>query len=1211
MTEQQKNRKAATSRTTKNINNASIIAEETTDNTTPQVVEINQSEVEKQLKLLGYKKGDTVYLRGFLPSNHPDKSKHTGRKAAVKNLPQLIKTAGEWQAQGLGVYLVVNGGGHTDSGVKECRAIFYEHDNLDKNIQFYLWDALGLPAPTFQVDTGGKSIHSYWVFEEPFDVELWRTLQTDLLEYADADRALKNPSRVMRLAGCKHGSGNESKIISESGNNYQFLEIRNIIPSIQQNDFLRKQAVSQPRPQPQSHDINDWGDMRKISAYLEGYCPGGRKGWITCKCPVHNGQSNDSLHVNESTGQFHCHHGCDNKEIFKVSLDIAKRRGYVVPELKGAGVRGQESGVTRSPVTNHQSPKTKPQTSKTELITELTQVYDRELPKSELEALFPEIAERHGRSSSEVRRIYDALSREKNLERDRLEVKEQIPEIIQAQQARLDPKQLFWGDGGRFADLLQRTADAMPTSVENLITTLIPVAGSRIGTAARIIINPTARYTQPAIYWSCVVAPTGRLKTPAQEVIISPLAKLEADEFRKWKIAKEDFDEELKRYKKNSDEEPPEPPAPRKRFLVQGATAETRIKLHSENPRGLLNYRDEWSSFINGRNKYRNGKGDDLELDLSEFNGNAILKDNSSENLFLERSSISRTGNTQPETLQKFLAATDYEDYTGEFARWLFCLVPGDVAYLELFRQGDNAGEELDLALTELYRRLGRFEEQDYFLTDGAKGVFQSYHRWLTDAEVAETHPGLRAAYPKLKSYLARLALWLHIVNSALSGCSMPPQFIEGGVMYQATYFVNFFLNQAKLLYSSFGREEGKITAELLKVKEYIEKHSEGCTHREIKYGILCLRKAQKAEVEALCKNLLDLKMIRFEDKKYYPLQKIDHHDHHFSETPSVQDVEHDDQRSSLIIIDHHFSEKFENSENLTQVQQNSVNTECDITSTDDHDDQMMINDHHLQSYTQQEFSGNDDHDDQFSLETEKNISEGNTTDAIQNEDTKDSERLEIQGFAAGDQVVHPVKTPLDRKFPLGSWVRYNSETGSKLAQVVGYSIEDCLDLDGRDKSSIFGVYRAADCDLVEQVERLQLGLSTKLQGRDLTRCPEFIVGQYYWSRQENKRVKLTTVEENTVAKFKSPEVLVMPDGGVPTRLKLDDLVCVYESPAPDLKAGDIVNVWVENKRGEKITKLGGVTRVDFQGVWVKFPLKGDNWTNAQKFYAHRVVKVE
>ena len=138
--------------------------------------------------------------------------------------------------------------------------------------------------------------------------------------------------------------------------------------------------------------------------------------------------------------------------------------------------------------------------------------------------------------ASEIRRIYDALCKEKELEREVFEVKTNVPGILQAQQARLNPQELFWGDGGEFADLLQKVADAMPTSVENLITTLIPVAGSRMGTAAKIVVKPSARYTQPAIFWSCVVAPTGRLKTPAQNVIISPLAKLEAEEFKKWKF---------------------------------------------------------------------------------------------------------------------------------------------------------------------------------------------------------------------------------------------------------------------------------------------------------------------------------------------------------------------------------------------------------------------------------------------------------------------------------------------------------------------------------------------------------------------------------------------------------------------------------------------------------------------------------------------------
>ncbi|MGK7882837.1 MAG: DUF3987 domain-containing protein, partial [Crocosphaera sp.] len=142
------------------------------------------------------------------------------------------------------VYFVVNGGGHKDGDVTAGRAIFCEHDHLDKDIQRDLWKTLGLTEPTFQIDTGGKSIHSYWVFVEAIAVEKWRELQKDLLEYVDGDRSIKNPSRVMRLAGCWHisfkseeGNGhsvaqyNQSSIISDSGCTYTYSQLRNLIPS--------------------------------------------------------------------------------------------------------------------------------------------------------------------------------------------------------------------------------------------------------------------------------------------------------------------------------------------------------------------------------------------------------------------------------------------------------------------------------------------------------------------------------------------------------------------------------------------------------------------------------------------------------------------------------------------------------------------------------------------------------------------------------------------------------------------------------------------------------------------------------------------------------------------------------------------------------------------------------------------------------------------
>ncbi|MEG5056034.1 MULTISPECIES: AAA family ATPase [unclassified Microcoleus] len=210
--------------------------------------QIDREQVRQQLAALGYKAGDTVYLRAFYPSSDPRKAGDAGRKAEATNLDQLIERATEFQTEGRGVYLVVNGGGHTDKDVTETRAVFYEHDNLDKAAQIDLWKDLGLPEPTLQIDTGGKSIHSYWVFDEFVAVEKWRLLQTELLEEADADRSLKNPSRVMRLAGARHSSGNQSLIVSNSGMRYTYEDLRAIVPTPEKPEptLFRDQSTVKP-----------------------------------------------------------------------------------------------------------------------------------------------------------------------------------------------------------------------------------------------------------------------------------------------------------------------------------------------------------------------------------------------------------------------------------------------------------------------------------------------------------------------------------------------------------------------------------------------------------------------------------------------------------------------------------------------------------------------------------------------------------------------------------------------------------------------------------------------------------------------------------------------------------------------------------------------------------------------------------------------------
>ena len=180
--------------------------------------------------ILKKEKGN-LRLRAFYPSGHPFKSSDSGRKGEPKR-----STVEEWQNEGRGVYAVINDGGDTDSEITQCRAVFCEWDDRPKEWQVDAWKDLGLPEPTIQVDTGGKSIHNYWVFAEPVSVDDWKSLQTRLLDHADADRSLKNPSRVMRLPGTFHidGDGNPgglTSIIHTSDSYYTVRDIEKALPS--------------------------------------------------------------------------------------------------------------------------------------------------------------------------------------------------------------------------------------------------------------------------------------------------------------------------------------------------------------------------------------------------------------------------------------------------------------------------------------------------------------------------------------------------------------------------------------------------------------------------------------------------------------------------------------------------------------------------------------------------------------------------------------------------------------------------------------------------------------------------------------------------------------------------------------------------------------------------------------------------------------------
>ena len=180
----------------------------------------------------------TTHLRAF-----PHKGGSMGARTGLFGQDLLLFS--EFNAEGRGVYLVINNGGNSDNSITECVAFFVEWDDRPKKNQLYLYKELNLPEPTFQVDTGGKSIHNYWVLKEPVAPEVWHPIQIRLVDYCKADKNVKNPSRVMRLAGFYYIDSDgkptaQSKIINVTGKEYSIEDIKQVLPIQEVKPLLPK-----------------------------------------------------------------------------------------------------------------------------------------------------------------------------------------------------------------------------------------------------------------------------------------------------------------------------------------------------------------------------------------------------------------------------------------------------------------------------------------------------------------------------------------------------------------------------------------------------------------------------------------------------------------------------------------------------------------------------------------------------------------------------------------------------------------------------------------------------------------------------------------------------------------------------------------------------------------------------------------------------------
>jgi hypothetical protein len=819
---------------------------------------IDRNQATAHLEALGYQPGNAVYIRAFLSKENPRYAPNTGRKADRLNWEQIER----WQAQGYGVYIVVNGGGHKDEDVKSCRAIFCEFDDRPIEAQIWFWRELGLPEPTLQVQTR-KSVHTYWVFDAAIEVDAWRKLQTDLLVCTGSDPALKNPSRVMRLAGSYHiKPGCEPvccNIIHSLGKRYSYDELRAAIPL--PKPPAPKLPLLQPSygSTPQGKHYEDIQLPVLESVSLEACLS--KESRLLLESGVSEGSRNVSgaklardligtanylqtigQHFNGDPQQMledyanRCTPPLPASEIDAIWKSAEKDRPgpscqregveacvrawywkhHIKPERQQQASEKSNSQVSGRGFGNgNGSNAGKPPVAAVTLCDHISEILSRHETQSEIASALMDLATATGRTYNEINSLAKIIRTEGELATEVISAINSFQGILKSCRKRLDIRRYL--DKG-LSDPLLSMAAAMPTAPEYLFNTLLATSASRIGTAARVAINPEGGYTQPCIFWTANVAHSGQAKTPPQQAILKPLEEMEA-------AAKESHDIQMEDYE-NDDDSDRKPPV-RQRRLLNNVTTSTKIRIHDENPRGLLEYLDELVADYQRLNQFKNGKGDDLQLELSFWNGSGGNFDRHDARLFLKRTALSKTGTYQWDTLARLMADEVNFIASGYSSRFLYCsILDAPARYLDLL--SSRSADTLKQKLYWLYGELEKLPQADYLLSHEAKVLFQGWNHTLVNAEIEEVHFGLSLVYAKIESYTARIALWLHLVNAVLRG-EKPLPVISGETMQHAIEIASFYLWQHKLIHAH-NSPNRQLEGLFLKVQTQAEKFFTKCS---------------------------------------------------------------------------------------------------------------------------------------------------------------------------------------------------------------------------------------------------------------------------------------------------------------------------------------------------------------------------------------------
>lgn len=814
---------------------------------------VDWSQAEEQLTHLGISAEEGFVLalfppkggQGALPCEHIRVHGTLNRELVERRLAAL---------PGYGFGYIPNCGGTKDREIAFCRALFYEDDNPDTDLSHKRsqWETAGLPHPSLQMWTGGKSVHNYWILETACSGIEFRQGQKALFAHikatvpgAQIDEKLCNPARVMRLAGGTHPeTGELSRVISATGERFPLSQLLALASAVSSRTAeVRSQTVAVPQ---RKGLLSAAGRDLIGKALPAGNVP-------SAPSPFPDRDLDPKAYAAYVTAQEA--YDTEFKPLGRhySALTHDERIAAVISALPfcpqrmepGSNTYGAAFAIYAALVNEFGVEQAVSIALKANWSVEHWNLTEQ------AEAIRRSSEDRQGAAYKRIYHVFDTAEfngwprpwpvlREIRKEQRNSEDDDLLRELrhtsfkqwSKSAAAHLTLESVF---PPRIAKLLGGRADAFPVAHTALIAPFITTICAVIGKRYRVQIKEGWR--EPLVFWMGTVAPASSLKTPVANQFLGPLLTLDANDQRAYK-------RELMRYKALPKEERGDAPElPRQRVVMDATLEGLCTLLERENVHGVVSFHDELAAFIGDMDKYRSNNSDRAHW-LSMWSGGAVnVIRKGCEPIMIDRTAVNVFGAIQQDKLTDLLHGDDATAKSGDgfWARFLW-IVPEyvfpkqNLSEVEITRELEELIYELDTSIGK--RKVVRLSAEAWQL------FAEVCDEWSSEADA--TYASRAAFLGKMRGYLARTAGLLHALDYAADppGESMD-EVISRSVMERAVILCRYFICQFDVLAPQVGG--GDLPHWVVKIVNLAETNGTGVvTHRD-----LVLKKWAKTGAEA------------------------------------------------------------------------------------------------------------------------------------------------------------------------------------------------------------------------------------------------------------------------------------------------------------------------------------------------------------------------